>query len=679
MPPQQPSRKPGGPGRYLILFLFLSVLLLAVLPRLVPSRRSPAPVGVPPPAGDTWRPRPSAPVVREPPVGRFILRKEPEKPAGPRAAPPEIVPPAGVYLDAVTVELRPQGNAGTIRYTLDGSEPTAASPEYSGPIPIHSTTLLQAKSFEPDLAPSMTVSRTYTILEPSLADFTSNLPLVIINAFGQPITKQQPIMASLRVIDSGTERSSLTAAAAFDGHCEIKLRGFSSLRFPKKSYTVKTRDDSGKPLDVSILGMPPDSDWVLYAPYSDKTLMRDVLAYELSNQMGRYAARTRFVEVYLNRYGGKLSPRDYVGVYVFEEKIKRGKHRVNIQKLKPEDKSEPEITGGYIFKRDHTMQPGDVPFNFFGQRPVSPSGDETGFASSRGMPLFYVEPKQEEITSAQKAYLSRYINQLEKALYGPNFRSPTEGYANYLDVDSFIDQFWIVELSKNVDGFRYSCYMTKDRAGKIRMEPIWDWNLSFGNANYHEGWMPEQWYWRLLRENEVCWFRRLNQDPDFAQRLVDRWAELRRSVFAPESILKRIDELAEQLGEAQERNFRRWPILGEFVNPNKFVGDSFEEEVDWMKHWIEERIAWIDRQFLPPPKLSRADESESAAEHLALETAVGQIYYTTDGADPRLPGGEISPDAHEYSQPVVLTPGSRLFARAHAGSKWSAPTLSDAR
>ena len=116
--------------------------------------------------------------------------------------------------------------------------------------------------------------------------------------------------------------------------------------------------------------MPKDSDWVLYAPYSDKTLMRDVLAYELSNKMGRYAARTRFVEVFLNRSGSKLSKRDYAGVYVFEEKIKRGKDRVNIQKLTPEDNSEPNITGGYIFKRDHTTSPMDGPFGFFGQEPA---------------------------------------------------------------------------------------------------------------------------------------------------------------------------------------------------------------------------------------------------------------------------------------------------------------------
>jgi hypothetical protein len=608
------------------------------------------------------------PIPRQFSTSRAKAKRKPvEEVTGPRAAAPQFSVTGGIFTDEVSVEIKSTTPGAKVRYTLDGSDPTPASREYSGPITLSTTTLVNAKSFEPGIAPSVTVSQTYMLLDGNLADFTSNLPLVIINAFGQQINKEATVPASLRVIDPGQQRSSLTATGGFTGRCEIKLRGFSSLRFPKHSYTVKTRTDTGEPLHVSILGMPKESEWVLYAPYSDKTLMRDVLAYELSNKMGRWAARTRFVEVFVNRYGGKLSKRDYAGIYVFEEKIKRDKNRVNIQKLTPEDKTEPNLTGGYIVKRDHTMGPQDGPFGFFGGNPMSPSG-ERGFTTSRGMHLFYVEPKESEITSAQKNYLSRYMNQLENALYSSDFTSRTEGYAKYLDIDSFIDQFWIVELSKNIDGFRYSCFMTKDRGGKLRVEPIWDWNLSFGNANYHQGWMPEHWYWRLLRENEVSWYRRLSQDPEFMQRLTDRWVELRRGVFSPDAILRRVDEMAAQLSEAQERNFQRWPIMGQFVNPNWYVGGSYEDEVNWMKNWIQERIAWIDSQFLQPPTFARTDKK------LTLGAQAGQIYYTLDGSDPRLAGGELSPKAHEYSEALTLNAGARLFARAHVGDKWSGPT-----
>jgi hypothetical protein len=151
--------------------------------------------------------------------------------------------------------------------------------------------------------------------------------------------------------------------------------------------------------------------------------------------------------------------------------------------------------------------------------------------------------------------------------------------------------------------------MTKDRAGKIRMEPIWDWNLSFGNANYHQGWMTDRWYWRLLRENEISWFKRLRQDPEFMQRANARWAELRRGPFSPEFIHRRIDEMARELAEAQKRNFQRWPILGQSVNPNYYVGDSFGDEVDWMKNWIAERIAWIDSQVSANAPPSEDDDN----------------------------------------------------------------------
>jgi hypothetical protein len=404
--------------------------------------------------------------------------------------------------------------------------------------------------------------------------------------------------------------------------------------------------------------------------------MRDVLAYELSNKIGRYAARTRFVEVFVSRSGGKLTRRDYVGVYVFEEKIKRGKERVNVKKLTPEDNAEPEVTGGYIVKRDHTNQPeGGGGFGFFNPNmPSAPSGNEVGFRTSRGMHLFYVEPKEREITAEQKAWLARYMSQLEHALYGANFKSPTDGYAKYLDVDSFIDQFWIVELSKNVDGFRYSCYMSKDREGKLRLEPLWDWNLSFGNANYHQGWMTEGWYWPLIRESEVSWFKRLRQDPDFVQRLTDRWAELRRTTFAPEAILKRIDEMAEQLSESQKRNFEKWHILGQFVNPNYYVGGSFEDEVSWMKNWIQERIAWIDSQFATPPALTRQD-TEKASAKIKMRSPSGTVYYTIDGSDPRSPGGAVSPTAREYSDAVTLNAGTKVFARARTGESWSGPAV----
>jgi hypothetical protein len=429
--------------------------------------------------------------------------------------------------------------------------------------------------------------------------------------------------------------------------------------------------------------MPAESDWVLYAPYADKSLLRDVLAYEMSNLMGRYATRTRFVEVFLSRGGARLGRDDYAGLYVLEERIKRDDARVNIAKLKPEDNTEPAITGGYILKRDHV----DSPFSRWGRNYSGPAANgEVGFTTGRDLRLFFVDPDEQDLSSQQKAWIAAYLNRLEGALYGSAFTDPTNGYAAYLDVDSFIDHHWLVESTKNIDGFRYSCYLTKDRGGKLKVEPAWDWNLSFGNADYYDAWYTSEWYYPLLRPTEVCWFERLAEDPDFYQRHIDRWAVLRTNVLNPDRISRRVDELAAELKEAQARNFRRWPILGVNVNPNHFVGDTWEEELDYLKKWFRARVSWIDRQFPAAPRIAPANTPGPAAppavtpppaprpeDPISLSTPSGQILFTLDGSDPRAPGGAAMPTARTYEAPVAVPAGSLLVARVRNGTFWSAP------
>src|SRR5262249_35036971 len=147
--------------------------------------------------------------------------------------------------------------------------------------------------------------------------------------------------------------------------------------------------------------------------------------------------------------------------------------------------SEPEISGGYIFKKDH-----------------EDFGATGGFSTASGIHFFYVEPREDQITDRQKAWLSRFLNQFESVLYGPDFADPKHGYAAYIDPASFIDFQWIVEMSRNVDGYRLSNYLQKDRNGKVKMEPIWDWNLSFGNANYLDGWKTDGWYWKHVPDKD---------------------------------------------------------------------------------------------------------------------------------------------------------------------------------
>jgi hypothetical protein len=600
---------------------------------------------------------------------------EPPGDSAPKLTGPKFSISGGLHTNQVSVRLSSSSPKDAVRYTLDGSEPTSASPEYADPIKISQSTLLKAKVFGSGTSTSATVSEAYVLMDPDLAAFTSNLPLVVLETFGERVPYGQKIPVAARIIDVKTGRSSLLGAPDFEGLGELNVRGHTSLRHPKHSYHFQTKTDGLSSRKVALLDFPKDSDWVLYGPYSDKSLIRDVLGYELSNQIGRYASRTKFVEVFLDDSRGKLSQRDYLGVYVLEEKIKRGKNRVDIEKLKPEDDSEPNITGGYIFKKDHSDRV-DNPDDSIPILGGSSQRKESGFRSSRGNHFYLVDPKGDEITSEQKAWLRQYINNFERVLYGDDFRDSKNGHAAYIDPDSFIDHHLLVELSKNIDGFRFSTYYHKDRGGRLKMGPIWDWNLSFGNANAREGFNPEGWYWSQLDDRQYSWFRRLFEDADFAQRYADRWGELRTNQFSIAKIHARIDQMAASLNEAQARNFRRWRVLGRNVWPNAYVGKTFNDEIDWLKQWIRQRIEWMDQQFVAPPSFSIPAGMVSRGTKLDLRARKGKIYYTFDGTDPRASGGAASPAARSYKSTLVLDETATVICRALDAGRWSYPSIS---
>ena len=423
-------------------------------------------------------------------------------------------------------------------------------------------------------------NRTYTTDVSNLTElFTSNLPIVIIDTSGERVRDEPKIPARMKIIydESGGRNTLNSPDIDFEGKIGIELRGKTSLGFRKKQYGVEIQDDSGNDKDASLLQLPGESDWVLNGPYSDKTLMRNYLAYEFSNRIGRYASRTKFVEMFLNDSGdATIGDKHYVGVYLLIEKIKRGKNRVDIRSLKPAD-----TTGGYILKIDK--------MDWY----------ETYFSTRYGTRLFHVYPKGHEMSDAQKAWIQNYISEFEGALAGKDFRDPERGYAKYIDTDAFIDHFIINELFRNIDGFRNSTYMYKDRGGKLTMGPVWDFNLSMGNSSFNQGWKTEGW---LIYTNPVpFWWDRFLKDRNFRQKLVKRWQALRRDELATSRILDEINRTAEYLSEAQKRNFQKWPVLGRqaFGNPTRGL-PTYQQEVEGMKRWLQARLKWVDKHIASP-------------------------------------------------------------------------------
>jgi len=617
-------------------------------------------------------------------VGYFITATPgaPNATSGPGFAPdPVFSLPGGVYTNlSLSIALSSAG--GTIHYTTDGSVPTENSARYGQPLATASSLRVKARVFVPGLWPSRVVAESYQLLDANLREFSSNLPLLIVNTHGRWIAENVPpgverTRASVVAIEPRRGRSALRGPAEFVGLGQVEIRGQSSTGFPKKAYNLELNDEWGQDREVSLLGLPAESDWVLYNPYSDKPFIQNFLAYELHEQMGHYAVRRRFVEVFVDTNGGRVTyPTDYAGIYILLEKIKVDRNRVAIASLAPTHSAEPEISGGYIVKKDKSSA---------GDRTFTTSGG-AGFS---GQELRFHEPKPREITVAQQQWIRNYFNAFERALYASNWLTATgtNHYSHYMDADSFVDNHWIVEFAKQIDGYRLSNYLHKDRGGKLKMDPIWDWNLSFGNADYLDGANPSGWYYVLIDATAHPWLRRLitgsasattrNGDPDFNQRIIDRWSVLRTNVMSAARVLARVDELAALLDEAQVRDFQRWPRLGTRIWPNPPMYSqprTYAEIVANMKQWIADRCAWIDRQFVLAPALSHGGGSVPPGLLLTLSAPAGSLYYTLDGSDPRWPGGGLSSAARLYSGPLTVVTNARVVARARLGANWSGPT-----
>jgi subtilisin-like proprotein convertase family protein len=417
---------------------------------------------------------------------------------------------------------------------------------------------------------------------------SSDIPVVLINTNGQSIPDDPKITGWMGIIDNGPGiRNYVTDPPNdYDGYIGIELRGTSSLSFPQKQYGIETRDSSGVDTSVAILGMPPESDWVLYAPYNDKTLMRNALTYSLARDMGRYASRSRFCELVLNG--------EYKGVYTFFEKIKRDSARVSISKLTPTDTAGADVTGGYICSLDWVDNDGW--YSNYPPDPTNPTNNDIFYQ--------YIYPKDDVIHSLQEDYIQQYVDSFETALSGSGFGDPLTGWRKYAHEGSFIDYYIMNELSKNVDGYRLSAFFYKEKitdGNMIKMGPLWDFNLAWHNADYcnnqfYGGWAYE--FTDFCAWDFPFWWRRLNQDTLFQNNVRCRWEELRTGVLDTAYMFNYIDSIATLLDESRQRHFYTYPILGIYVWPNPSpIPTTYAGEINSLKTWIRNRVIFMDNNL----------------------------------------------------------------------------------
>lgn len=431
----------------------------------------------------------------------------------------------------------------------------------------------------------------------------TRLPIVVLNTNNYIIPNEPKIPGTFNIIFDDTGNfNHYGDQTMFESPMAIEVRGTSSQSFPKKSYGFELQDEEGEDNAAELLGLPEEEDWILYAPYTDKTFMRDALAYQLGNDLLGYSPRTKAVEVYLNG--------DYQGVYWLEEKIKRDKNRVDIRKLNPTDTIGDALTGGYILKIDRDDGPGTYFVSDF--EGSKPDGE---------IRIVFEEPEGPDLHPAQQAYITNFYDSFEAALYSDQFTDPNLGYRAYVDVPSLIDFFIISEFGHNVDAYRLSTFLYKDRDSEdplMHLGPMWDFNLAYGNVDYCECQYVEGWAYinSTNCDNTPLWWSRLLEDPYFRNELQCRYRELREDELSNERIENIMEGMRASLSSPSLTNYEKWPILGKYVWPNFYVGHTYQEEVNYMKQWVIQRLEWMDDN-MPGECIIIANE-DVKADHLSV-------------------------------------------------------------
>ncbi len=566
---------------------------------------------------------------------------------------------SGTYTGTLEVQLSASTNApvpvGTvIRYTVDGSAPTESSPVYATPLRFTSQAVrVRARAFATGLLPSDLKGETYLPLASTVANFRSDLPVMLIHDFGQgrPPANTR-VAAHMQLFEPDTNGvTRLTAAPTLATRAGISVRGSSTEGMAKASYRVEFRDEWDNDRPLSPLGMPADGDWVMYAPNGfEPVLIHNPFMHQLSRDIGRYSPNARFVEVYFVGSGtGLIDSTTYAGIYVLMDRIEVGKDRVDAGSLEPENLTLPSLSGGYLMKIDR-LDPGD-----------------SGIAVAN-QTVALVDPREDQLRLTARApqlnYIRNYLTSFGNALYdNARFTNPVTGFRAFIDTESWVDHHLLNVLSFNVDALRLSAYFYKKREGKLHFGPLWDFDRALGSTDGRDA-NPRVWRSQSGDRGtdffNYPWWDRVFRDPEFFQDYIDRYQGLRTSHLSTTNLWRLIDDLARQVRSAQPREQNRWGVVPR--------GGSYQAEVNLMKAWISNRTDFMDRQFVSPPRLTSPSgrvPKGFGAEILAPSGLTVSVYYTLDGSDPRLPGGRTNPAAIRYTgAPVILGGNAKLVARS---------------
>jgi len=529
-----------------------------------------------------------------PAVG-FLLRPTPNR-ANSELAPPRLtlVPQSGVFTNTQTVVIEtdfalPPGSV--IRYTTDGSDPTSSSLTYTAPIVLSSSSIVRAAVFQGTQAAAIAGGQ-YIEYASSLIGFESSLPIVVIDTFGEsPNTGSDEYKdAALAFMDLAGGLSTFSGEAEYLGFGGIRRRGSSSGAFAKKSYKVELWDADRDDRDADLYGMGSESDWILTAPGNqDRSFIANPFMADLADDVGLSSLDWRYVEVFLNRNNGTVSYSDYIGIYLLFEQIKTGNQRIDLADLNVDDVAEPEISGGYIFKRDRA------------------DDDELAFAPGSRFnreedPTNRVvvhRPKISDMNRAQTDWFEQHIRDFESALLGNQPLDPVSGYRAYIEENSWIDAHLLQLMAKNADMLKLSNFFYKEKGLRIVNGPLWDFDRSLNSVDERDD-DPEVLFYpsRQVDPFNFSWWGELFDVPHFEEKHRRRWHVLRQGPLAQDALFSRIDALADPLFGPYEREDDRW---GD--DPSSEYGSrygDFRGEIAALKSWLTTRLTFMDGLLSDP-------------------------------------------------------------------------------
>ncbi len=384
----------------------------------------------------------------------------------------------------------------------------------------------------------------------------TNLPTVSIHTLDGviPFDKVTNIEARISII-AGGEQNLLSEVGS------IRERGNYSRSFPKKPYRIKF-DKKKQVLDAPAKAKK----WTLINNYGDKTLMRNLLAFELSRRMGMpYTPYGRPVDVLLNG--------EYKGCYQLCDQVQVHKNRVDITEMTPHDVSGSALTGGYFFEID-----------------AYADQEQSKFWSSQGTPVTIKSPEEDSIVTVQYNYIRDHFNKMERQ------------WQTYLDLNTFLRHFLVGELSGNTDTY-WSVFMYKQRDDDmVYTGPVWDFDLAFENDNRTYPVNSKKDF--IYRSGGSC----TGNMRSFVDRivisnakakalLVELWDEARQGGLNQGSLVEYVDSMEAELQQSQELNFKRWPIMNNWVHQNPHIWGSYAQEVQNVRRFISERVEWMDKRL----------------------------------------------------------------------------------